>query len=28
VEIELKDLGSFGRDTRRLLDDAILGYSR
>ena len=28
LEIELKGLGSFGRDTRRLLDDAILGYSR
>lgn len=28
LEIELNGLGSFGRDTRRLLDDAILGYSR
>jgi LPS-assembly protein len=28
LEIELKGLGSFGRDTGRLLDDAILGYTR
>jgi LPS-assembly protein len=28
VEIELNGLGSFGRDTARLLDDAILGYAR
>ena len=28
LEIELNGLGSFGRDTERLLDDAILGYSR
>lgn len=28
IEIELNGLGSFGRDTKRLLDDAILGYSR
>lgn len=28
VEIELNGLGGFGRDTKRLLDDAILGYSR
>ena len=28
LEIELKGLGSFGRDTARLLDDAILGYAR
>jgi LPS-assembly protein len=28
VEIELNGLGSFGRDTERLLDDAILGYTR
>jgi LPS-assembly protein len=28
VEIELTGLGSFGRDTVRLLDNAILGYTR
>ena len=28
LEIELNGLGSFGRDTARLLDDAILGYAR
>jgi LPS-assembly protein len=28
LEIELNGLGSFGRDTERLLDNAILGYSR
>lgn len=28
LEIELNGLGSFGRDTERLLDDAILGYTR
>ncbi len=28
VEIELNGLGSFGRDTARLLDNAILGYTR
>jgi LPS-assembly protein len=28
LEIELNGLGSFGRDTARLLDDAILGYTR
>jgi len=28
LEIELNGLGSFGRDTGRLLDDAILGYTR
>jgi LPS-assembly protein len=28
LEIELNGLGSFGRDTRRLLDNAILGYAR
>ena len=28
LEIELNGLGSFGRDTGRLLDDAILGYVR
>jgi LPS-assembly protein len=28
LEIELNGLGNFGRDTKRLLDDAILGYSR
>ena len=28
LEIELKGLGSFGRDTGRLLDNAILGYTR
>ena len=28
LEIELNGLGSFGRDTERLLDDAILGYAR
>jgi LPS-assembly protein len=27
LEIELNGLGSFGRDTARLLDDAILGYA-
>jgi LPS-assembly protein len=27
LEIELNGLGSFGRDTARLLDDAILGYT-
>jgi LPS-assembly protein len=27
LEIELNGLGSFGRDTRRLLDNAILGYT-
>jgi LPS-assembly protein len=27
VEIELNGLGSFGRDTARLLDNAILGYA-
>jgi LPS-assembly protein len=28
LEIELNGLGSFGRDTARLLDNAILGYAR
>jgi LPS-assembly protein len=28
LEIELNGLGSFGRDTERLLDNAILGYTR
>jgi LPS-assembly protein len=28
LEIELNGLGSFGRDTARLLDNAILGYTR
>ena len=28
LEIELNGLGSFGRDTDRLLDNAILGYTR
>ncbi len=28
LEIELKGLGSFGRDTAHLLDNAILGYAR
>ena len=28
LEIELNGLGSFGRDTSRLLDNAILGYVR
>ncbi len=28
LEIELTGLGSFGRDTARLLDNAILGYTR
>jgi LPS-assembly protein len=28
IEIELKGLGSFGRETDKLLDRAILGYSR
>lgn len=28
LELELNGIGSFGRDTVRLLDDAILGYSR
>ena len=28
LEIELTGLGSFGRDTGRLLDNAILGYAR
>lgn len=28
VELELNGVGSFGRDTARLLDNAILGYSR
>lgn len=28
LEIELNGVGSFGRDTARLLDDAILDYSR
>lgn len=28
VELELNGVGGFGRDTARLLDDAILGYSR
>ena len=28
VEVELNGLGSFGRDTARLLDNAILGYTR
>ena len=28
LEIELTGLGSFGRDTGRLLDNAILGYTR
>jgi LPS-assembly protein len=28
LEVELKGLGSFGRDTARLLDNAILGYAR
>lgn len=28
VEIELNGIGSFGRDTARLLDNAILGYTR
>lgn len=28
VELELNGIGGFGRDTARLLDDAILGYSR
>ena len=28
VEIELNGIGSFGRDTAKLLDNAILGYSR
>ena len=27
LEIELNGVGSFGRDTVRLLDDAILGYT-
>lgn len=28
VELELNGLGSFGRDTEALLDNAILGYSQ
>ena len=28
LEIELTGLGSFGRDTARLIDNAILGYTR
>jgi LPS-assembly protein len=28
LEIELNGVGSFGRNTARLLDDAILDYSR
>ena len=28
LEIELNGIGSFGRDTARLLDNAILGYTR
>ena len=28
LEVELNGLGSFGRDSERLLSDAILGYSR
>ena len=28
LEVELNGLGSFGRDTARLLDNAILGYAR
>ena len=28
LEIELNGLGAFGRDTKRLLDNAILGYTR
>jgi LPS-assembly protein len=28
LEIELNGLGTFGRDTKRLLDNAILGYSQ
>jgi len=28
LEIELNGVGSFGRDTKRLLDNAILGYTR
>ena len=27
LEIELNGVGSFGRDSERLLSDAILGYS-
>ena len=28
LELELNGVGSLGRDTARLLDDAILDYSR
>ena len=28
LELELNGVGSFGRSTARLLDDAILDYSR